>query len=70
MFGHAKIRVNEDLELPEVRVIDADGRVIGVMPTRGALRLARAQGLDLVEVNPKASPPMCKMMKWPHPKAP
>lgn len=57
------IRKNEDLlGLPSVRVIAATGDMLGVMPTADALRLAREQGLDLVEVNPKATPPVCKML--------
>jgi translation initiation factor IF-3 len=64
MPDRAKLRVNEDIQEPKVRVIDPSGRVLGIMPTQMALRLARERGLDLVELNAKAVPPMCKMMRW------
>lgn len=48
----------------EIRVIGDDGAQLGVMPTRQALDLARAQGLDLVEVAPNAQPPVCKMLDF------
>ena len=48
----------------EVRVIGDDGAQLGVMPTRQAQDLARAQGLDLVEVAPNAEPPVCKMLDF------
>ena len=58
-----KIRKNDDLlGVPQVRVIAATGEMLGVMPTADALRLAREQGLDLVDVNPKATPPVCKIL--------
>ncbi len=45
-------------------MINADGDMLGVMPTQEALRRARDQGLDLVEINPKASPPVCKVLDY------
>jgi len=45
-------------------VIDADGQMKGIMPTRDAQRLADQQGLDLVEVSPNAEPPVCKIMDY------
>ena len=50
--------------MPEVRVIGADGSQIGIIPTHEALRLAEEQGLELVEVNPRAAPPVCKIMDF------
>jgi translation initiation factor IF-3 len=47
-----------------VRVIDADGDQIGVIPTREALDLAREQNLDLVEVAPNSRPPVCKILDY------
>jgi translation initiation factor IF-3 len=47
-----------------VRVIGADGSQIGIIPTHEALRLAEEQGLELVEVNPRAAPPVCKIMDF------
>jgi translation initiation factor IF-3 len=50
--------------VPQVRVVDADGSMLGVLDTHEALRKARESGLDLVEVNPKAFPPVCKIMDF------
>ena len=47
-----------------MRVIGADGEMLGVLDTSDALRLARERELDLVEVNPKAQPPVCKIMDF------
>jgi translation initiation factor IF-3 len=59
-----QIRVNHRIRVPEVRVIDADGSMLGVLQTHEALRKAQEQGLDLVEVNPKAEPPVCKILDF------
>jgi translation initiation factor IF-3 len=50
--------------VPEIRVIGADGTMLGVMNTDEARRMAEGLDLDLVEVNPKASPPVCKIMDY------
>ena len=47
-----------------MRVIGADGAQIGVIPTHEALKLAEEAGLELVEVNPRAAPPVCKIMDF------
>src|ERR1700759_2130617 len=59
-----QIRVNHRIRVPEVRVIDADGSMLGVLQTHEALRMAQEQALDLVEVNPKAEPPVCKILDF------
>jgi translation initiation factor IF-3 len=59
-----QIRVNHRIRVPEVRVIDANGEMLGVLSTHEALRRAQEQGLDLVEVNPKAEPPVCKILDF------
>jgi translation initiation factor IF-3 len=56
--------INRGIRAPEVRVIDADGKQAGVLPIREAIRLAEEQGLDLVEVAPGASPPVCRVMNY------
>jgi len=50
--------------VPEVRLIDEDGSQVGVVPTARALEIAFSKGLDLVEVAPKAKPPVCKIMDF------
>lgn len=59
-----RIRVNFQIKVPQVRVIQEDGASLGVMPTKDALKLAQDQGLDLVEINPKSSPPVCKIYNY------
>jgi len=57
-------RVNRRIRIPQVRVITEDGTQVGIMPTSDALKMAEEQGLDLVEVSPKARPPVCKIMDY------
>ena len=58
------MRINEEIRIREVRVTDANGEQLGIMLTRDALRLAEEQHLDLVEVAPKARPPVCRIMDF------
>jgi translation initiation factor IF-3 len=55
-------RVNKGIQAREVRVIGEDGKQLGIMLTHIAVRIAEEKGLDLVEVNPKAAPPVCKII--------
>jgi len=57
-------RINMRIRADPIRVIGADGSMLGVMSNRDALRIAQEQNLDLVEVNPKAEPPVCKIMDF------
>jgi translation initiation factor IF-3 len=57
-------RVNFRIEAREVRLIDAQGNMIGVVPTREALTRAEDAGLDLVEIAPTATPPVCKILDY------
>ena len=59
-----QIRVNHRIRVPEVRVIAPTASMLGVLQTQEALRMAQEQGLDLVEVNPKAEPPVCKILDF------
>lgn len=56
--------MNERIRVPQVRVIGPDGKQLGIMPTRRALELAYQMGLDLVEVAPRANPPVAKIMDY------
>lgn len=58
------MRVNDMIRISPVRVINADGAMLGVLPTGKALELAREQGLDLVEVGANERPPVCKIMDY------
>ncbi len=57
-------RVNEGIRSPELRVIDEEGKNVGVLPVAEALALARERGYDLVEVMPKAEPPIAKFLDY------
>jgi len=50
--------------VPEVRVIGSDGSQVGILQTHEALRMAEEAGLDLVEVSPRAVPPVCRIMDF------
>ncbi len=56
--------MNYKIRVPQVRVIDSTGAMLGVMPTQAAQRMAEQQGLDLVEITPTAVPPVCKIMDY------
>lgn len=56
-----KIRVNERILAPEVRVIGAEGENLGVLPRLEAVARAKDVGLDLIEISPNAVPPVCKI---------
>ena len=58
------LRINEEIRIREVRVTSASGEQLGIMATRDALRMAEEQHLDLVEVAPKAKPPVCRIMDF------
>ena len=59
-----RVRINEQIKVPEVRLIGPDGQQIGVMPTREALAFAAEAHQDLVEVAPQAAPPVCRVMDY------
>jgi translation initiation factor IF-3 len=65
MVQSYKVRKNGELRgTPRVDVMGASGEKLGVMTLAAGLRLAVKHGLDLVEVNPKASPPICKLLDF------
>ncbi len=57
-------RANESILSPEVRVIDEEGKPLGVLATKEAIAIARERSYDLVEVSPKAVPPVCKLIDF------
>ncbi|MCK7592814.1 translation initiation factor IF-3 [Pseudomarimonas salicorniae] len=57
-------RKNEEIRVPRVRVIGSDGEMVGVLSRDEALRLAEDEGLDLVEIQPNADPPVCRVMDF------
>ncbi len=59
-----KTRINNEIRCPEVLLIDANGKQVGVMSPQEALKYAEEEGLDLVEVAPNANPPVCRIMDY------
>jgi translation initiation factor IF-3 len=57
-------RINEQIRVPQIRVIDDEGEQLGIMKPEDALRQAEGKGLDLVEVAPNAKPPVCRMIDY------
>ena len=59
-----RYRFNRHIRAEEVRVIGVNGEHVGNIPTQEAVALAESQGLDLVEINPKAQPPVCRIVEY------
>jgi translation initiation factor IF-3 len=57
-------RLNHEIRVREVRLIDETGKQLGIFLTREALRLAEERGLDLVEIAPGANPPVCRLLDY------
>ena len=58
------LRINNQIRIPEVQLIDDKGNQLGIVPTFDALRLAQEKDLDLVEVGPQMKPPIAKIMDY------
>ena len=56
--------INEEIREKEVRVIDADGSQLGILPLKQALSIAAEKGLDLVDIAPQATPHVCRIMDY------
>jgi|TARA_B100002052_G_scaffold71597_1_gene64930 translation initiation factor IF-3 len=56
--------VNDDITVESIRLIDADGEQVGVVSVAEGIDLADEAGLDLVEISPNASPPVCKILDY------
>jgi len=59
-----RTRINEEIRAVEIRVIDPEGRQLGILTPRRALETAVELGLDLVEISPTANPPVCKIIDY------
>ena len=57
-------RLNEQIRVPEVRLIGADGQQVGVVPIATAMQMAEEAGMDLVEISPNVTPPVCRVMNY------
>ena len=56
--------MNDDIRAPQVRVVDEEGQQLGIMTPREAQMIARERSLDLVEIAPQATPPVCKIIDY------
>ncbi|ACL76947.1 translation initiation factor IF-3 [Ruminiclostridium cellulolyticum] len=59
-----QVPINEEIRDPEVRLIDADGAMLGVMSSKEAQKMAITKNLDLVKIVPNGAPPVCKIMDY------
>lgn len=64
MADNKGLRVNENIRVREIRLIDDEGNQQGIVSTSEALKMARERELDLVEVSPNANPPVCKIIDF------
>ncbi len=56
--------INEEIRDKEIRLIDSDGSMIGVISSKEAQKMANSKNLDLVKIAPQANPPVCKIMDY------
>ncbi|MBC8278962.1 MAG: translation initiation factor IF-3 [FCB group bacterium] len=57
-------RINQEIEAPQIRLIDGEGKQFGIVTPQKALQMAEEEGLDLVEIAPQATPPVCRLMDY------
>ena len=63
-YKNNKHRLNRDIKAKEVMLIDQDGTTVGIVDILEAMKRAKAVNLDLVEIAPKATPPVCKILDY------
>ena len=59
-----ELMINEEIRDKEVRLIDADGSMLGILSAKDAQKLANTKNLDLVKIAPQANPPVCRIMDY------
>ncbi len=64
IVAEKKNRTNEEIRIPEVRLIGVEGEQLGIVKTHEAIRMAEENGVDLVEIAPQAVPPVAKLMDY------
>ena len=63
-ISNKELQINEQIRDREIRLVDADGSQLGVMPLQKARELAEQRNLDLVKIAPQATPPVCKIIDY------
>ena len=63
-MSNNELRINDQIRSKEVRLIDSNGQMIGIVPVFRALNMAREVSLDLVEISPNSEPPVCKIANY------
>ena len=64
IISSKELLINEEIRDREIRVIDDEGKQLGIMSSRDALRMASEKNLDLVKIAPQAAPPVCRIMDY------
>lgn len=64
MASKNELRINREIRVPEVRLIDQNGNMVGIVPINEALKMSFEAGLDLIEVSPNAEPVVCKIASY------
>jgi translation initiation factor IF-3 len=59
-----QLQINDEIRDPQVRLVDADGSQLGIMPIKEAKQISIDKNLDLVKIAPQANPPVCKIMDY------
>ncbi len=63
-ISQKELLINEEIRDKEVRVVDAEGGQLGILPTKEAMKIALEKNLDLVKIAPQATPPVCRIMDY------
>jgi translation initiation factor IF-3 len=63
-IANKEVLINDEIRVKEVRVVEADGTQLGIIPAKEAQRLADEKDMDLVMIAPQATPPVCKIMDY------
>ena len=64
MAKSKRLRANDQITSQDIRLIDHEAKQHGIVPLEQGLKLAKSSGLDLVEVSPNGTPPVCKIMDY------
>ena len=61
-ISFTELRINRQIRTEKIRVIDGEGVSLGILTVPDAVKIAEERGMDLVEISPNASPPVCKLL--------